>query len=1618
MTIISKKTLQLNCSLLSLSCLLLSAGAHAATTPGTTQSLTGPDAILDLEITNSTQTAEFGDEDTDTGLDPVASALISVPTGRYAQAGTATTGTAVVTITNNGTADFIAHAVETIGVDPANVSANIQNAIQQSSSAVGLAQSAIDNSGDLNIRSEGYASGFIANAQSRITSAITQTATSSTSAQALLNNRAGANLTLTTRSTAIAGAQTATANAGFVLGLSGARGIVMSATGTTQADAAVTNAGTMRFDTIADASGNLGATATARFNTQLSLTANSSAGTANGSFDNSGDFFSETIAIASTNRGIANASLISTSYLGAQITSNGLGNAQFNFSNSGRILATNVANATSLNGDAAATADDGNGFLGNQQISATIVATGGGNAIGTFTNDGQLSVDYRADASAAAGTATINVAPDRIIHGLALSNSSSSSFYDFTNRGNIQLTAIGFALGNTANLTVSGTRYIALESTHAFGGGVNVAAELNFLNQGRISLLSDGIAQADGGPSNGYISTKQLLELLASNFAGSAVNNFTNTGDIIIGSSLSATATGNFTATAGVQASDAFLVDAHNENVGTASALAINQGTISISARTGANADDIAHAETSVNGGRVEALSLDNPDSLATAEFRNSGTYTLEGTANATADEASAFVIHNSTISTGVAPHDIANPGGDARVILANSGLISAVLQAEAQARARNAIAHTDAEAIVAMFGGAHNGDTVLDLSNSGTISFDVNSVATGPAGAEALSLLEGGITMQTDALLPTVTSANITLANSGNIVGGTDATADGGTGAPTIANTIVGGLITQSAGGTDFVTGATNLQNGFASVTNDGLISYQSDAVATSDDASQALSDLTGIVQSVLASGTSAMSINNAAGEMIDFNSFAEATGITATAEAQLLGISQTAAGGGQSVAFTNQGIVNAASEAAANAVGGSAIADATLYSGAGGDLAVDILNAGTLNVDATVYGIGATTLDASAVAVTLQADRLTGTISNTGAIHALAETPDGSGTNATAILINSNGGPTASGALTINNSGDLTARHLSTTSGQYTFGTVIDTSNAPVATNINLLGGGSLYGNIELSDDDVVTVSAGETEFEGIINARADVGDADVDGDVTEIILDGTLNIAQSGTLYMRNNPDNVQSFAGAAQAHVQSFNIAAGGTLALELPNYSVASLETRYPQIFTDVANITGGHLAVRVSVPSGLFADNYFYDNVIDANDLTGRFGSMSIDSMFLRLTDIYDSQDNVDLSISRIAFNDPIFGLDGNAGSAAGAIETDYDPTATGDYQDLVAELLSITDSATYVLALDSLHAAQYAGYLQSLGWMGAQFGGLLGSMNDCPHLDTTGDKLKCQSKPAVRLWGKAARSWEDIDTAPATQASGLTGRQSSLTVGLDTTIDDDGLLGIAVGTIENDVRFDLFNGAIKSNGWQAGIYGAYDNGLRYITGWASYSDLNGDAVRDIAVGSIIGFAQGNFDAHVWNVGSEIGARFALSKKTHFVPYAKLDYSHSVISAFTETGVPGANLQLDRSHDAFVTGQLGGKLESDLGDGFSARADLGWRHSFTNTPTRFDAAFAEGPGTRFTVIGPDRGTDALVAAGRLTWRHGERFRVEIGYDGRFADSHVVHTGQVMLRYRF
>src|SRR5205085_7313295 len=134
---------------------------------------------------------------------------------------------------------------------------------------------------------------------------------------------------------------------------------------------------------------------------------------------------------------------------------------------------------------------------------------------------------------------------------------------------------------------------------------------------------------------------------------------------------------------------------------------------------------------------------------------------------------------------------------------------------------------------------------------------------------------------------------------------------------------------------------------------------------------------------------------------------------------------------------------------------------------------------------------------------------------------------------------------------------------------------------------------------------------------------------------------------------------------------------------------------------YPQIFTNTANLEGA-LVADIRPAGGLFADEYFWDNVIDAEERTGGFdgaqcvlSSPYAGSVLLGALDcIEDAEDNIDLALERVPF-DEVPGLNDNGTSVGEGLECLYSLDLEGGFADLVADLFLITDEADYNAALN-----------------------------------------------------------------------------------------------------------------------------------------------------------------------------------------------------------------------------------------------------------------------------------------------------------------------------------
>ncbi len=980
------------------------------------------------------------------------------------------------------------------------------------------------------------------------------------------------------------------------------------------------------------------------------------------------------------------------------------------------------------------------------------------------------------------------------------------------------------------------------------------------------------------------------------------------------------------------------------------------------------------------------------------------GTGTTAGTtaiaAPGTADAYAALGVGFAQVAVSTGSGTASAPVG-ATASIDNAGAMDFGVDAKAWGSAADA----DANLAVGILQAAYSENSTVSLKNSGSISVGADANATAKTGGASANAVSGPGVLQ------------IALGSVATMSNAASATMDFA--ATALANGV------SSATASAVLPGAAQIAIGTGEAstlfTNDGTFTAKADAdaVATSATAvANADAFAAGLNQLTFVSGTTAtpvMSVNNAGSFSVTAD--AKATADAAYASAVATGVRQIDPlfGADPKASFTNTGSFGVQAIAVADGVtAAEADADATGFLAFGDFASNTVVNGGDFDVLASAQGTDAVA-DANGISIfDTFTPGLAGTVTNSGNMSVVAKAAAGTATasasSADAAGIALLGGPnnmtvnntgslavtatvanggtveadgiiafgfpatgTTSNVLTINNSGSITAWESVDGGGTFQWGNAINVQFAPNAVDINLLGDGSILGNIEMSADDAITVSDGETSFEGIINP--------------DLVKEGSLTIASDGTLFMVDNPEQgTATYNGPAAAYVDDLTIEAGGTLALELPSYAtsgtVGDPNTPHQQIFANTADITGGILEVRPSSDNGLYANEYYFDNVIDADTLTGTFASVDSGSILLDLEDIYDADDNVDLGITRVAFDDARFGLTPNQAAAAGGIEDVYAPTLTGDFADMLAEMFTLSES-DYTSALSTLHGAQYATYLQSLGWMGSRFNGILNDMGECAAFQMEDSTLSCRRENDAGIWGTLNYGKETIDSDLAADATGYDGDQWMAAIGADVTIGDAGVIGVAAGYIKNEGDFDWYGGSIDSDGYQIGLYGAYDPGQFYVRAAASYSDLSGDSARTITVGSISGIATASPDANIWAVGGELGYRFALGGAT-LTPYAGLDYVSAELEGFTESSTHAGALIVHDSKDDYLTSELGLKLSGDF-NGIVPELKAGWRHEFDDDPAMFTANYAAMPnGAPFTVISPNAKEDAIVLGASIS----------------------------------
>ena len=1200
---------------------------------------------------------------------------------------------------------------------------------------------------------------------------------------------------------------------------------------------------------------------------------------------------------------------------------------------------------------------------------------------------------------------------------------------------NVTTDAAANASASSASASASNSEGIY---QYAYSQAGNAAASLT--NAGAINITSQAVADAEAGSdasAYGY-NYYGISQGAYAYTGGDAIVSLANTGAINITSA--ATAVAGSSAYASVTVYEAITQNAGAIGGGDATASLANSGTINITGSASATGGTGAYATaelssaiyqsayayssgtTSSSSARAYA-SASNPSGNASVSLTNSSTGVINIAANAvavaSASSASAYAENSSAIYQYAYSQD-----GDAAVTLTNSGTINIKSNATAESSGTDAYASASVNTGIYQYANAQNGTANATVNNSGTIN--VLATAAAVSGSTGTNDSASAYAYVTPAIYQYVSGSTATVTNSGIL--NAKSTADAAGDEYAYASASATG-ISQNAYGADATAVITNAST--------GVINVAATASAEADVAT-ATAEAFGAFQYASATSAATVSFSNAGTFNIDANA-AAAGGSSGFATAYASGVTQQAYGTAAQFNFTNSGTftVDAAADAAGSEAG-TGYASALGYYAYGSSVTAAFTNSGTMTVKAQADGD--TYASANAVGVSMQtgggSELLTGTLrnsgpltvsadaaggtldlatatgvylqsgintlvmTNTGAISTSAITTGGAAAaNGIVVFGNGLGLPTVTDIFTLNNTaGSIIARTSVDGGLTWTHGTAIDTSLAPNAAIINLAGNGnargSIYGNIDLSADDTINVLSGETMFDGVVNPLGE--------------LEGTLNILSGGTLYLVDEPTSNTSYDGAARVNVDALTIAAGGRLALQLPSYSSGS--ATYPQIFANTANITGATLEVRPSSANGLYANSYTYDNVIDANTLTGTFASLVVVSSgtpLLTLAATYDGNNNVDLSMTRVAFNN-VAGLTKNQASAGAGIETTYSSGLTGPYATMLATLFS-QNAVAYASSLDQLAATQYAGYLHSLTGVGNKFNGILGEAGECA-VSTIEERRVCRNEGGGRIWGQAdyGRVTKDGDI----EAAGYKANQWSIVLGTDFEVSPNLVLGVAGAYVKHDLDFDRYNGKIESDGFQAGLYAAYDTGSYYAKAVASYSDLKGNSSRAVSIGTTAGLITGNPEATIWALSGEVGYRADLGSST-LTPYVGIDYTSAKLKSFTESGVVAANLDVADSDHNRTASNVGVKWAGEFGK-IVPELNLGWRHEFGDQIATFDAAFDASPGSNFSVISPTGKQDSAVVGLSVAARLNARTTVRLGYQGRFNSDLQSHSGGVNL----
>jgi outer membrane autotransporter protein len=172
--------------------------------------------------------------------------------------------------------------------------------------------------------------------------------------------------------------------------------------------------------------------------------------------------------------------------------------------------------------------------------------------------------------------------------------------------------------------------------------------------------------------------------------------------------------------------------------------------------------------------------------------------------------------------------------------------------------------------------------------------------------------------------------------------------------------------------------------------------------------------------------------------------------------------------------------------------------------------------------------------------------------------------------------------------------------------------------------------------------------------------------------------------------------------------------------------------------------------------------------------------------------------------------------------------------------------------------------------------------------------------------------------------------------------------IGTDYRINPNFLVGALFGYGHTDATLDNLGSTASVDTYSPGVYASYSNSGWYANALGSYGFSDYDQDRRVGIGAfngtahsspggdqIVGNLDGGYDFHRghWTFGPTLGVQ----------------YVHLDVDGFTETGLPGADLSVNRNESDSLRSSLGGRVAYAIQDGgmtFTPHFSATWLHEF------------------------------------------------------------------------